>query len=175
MAKPELPTPRSFQPLLAAELKRGRGVIETRLATWPVEKLMKEGYCLRNLDGYWLDNNDPTSNTAVAGFACEPGYELPWHTFQYARPFGLVLRLLLIVPRPGMCVLVSKIDPLMEEGVREGVVIGHSATELHLAFERRWNVDNEKWRYGNELSFLTELTLLMIDLILVHPIARTLA
>ena len=82
MRKPGALISHSFQPLLAAELKLGRGVIETRLATWPVEKLEKEGYCLRNLDGYWLDNHDLTSNTAVAGFACEPGQELPWHTFQ---------------------------------------------------------------------------------------------
>ena len=87
MTKLDWLTLRSFQPLLAAELKQGRGLIETRLTTWPVEKLEKEGYCLRNLDGYWLENKDPTSKTAVAGFACEPGQELPWHAFQYALPF----------------------------------------------------------------------------------------
>ena len=67
-----------------------------------------------------------------------------------------VLRVLLIVPRHGMCVLVSKVDPLMEKETREGVVIGHSATELHVSFEKRWNIDNDKWRCGKKSSFLKE-------------------
>ena len=60
---------------------------------------------------------------------------------------------LLIVPRLGMCVLVSKLDPLVEKESCEGVLIGHSATELHVLFDRRWHIDNEKWRYGEKLSF----------------------
>lgn len=55
-----------------------------------------------------------------------------------------------------MCVLVSRVDPLMEKERCEGVVIGHSATELEVMFERRWNIGNEKWRYGKKLSFLEE-------------------
>ena len=91
MTKPEWLTLYSFQPLLTAELKQGRGVIETRLTTWPVEKLEKEGYCLRNLDGYWQENKDPTSKMVIAGFVCEPGQELPWHAFQYVPPFQFVI------------------------------------------------------------------------------------
>jgi len=64
-----------------------------------------------------------------------------------------IIHALLIVPRHGMCVLVSKVDPLMEKETCEGVVIGHSATELRVMFEKRWNIDNEKWRYGKKLSF----------------------
>ena len=63
-----------------------------------------------------------------------------------------VLRVLFMVPRHGMCVLVSKVNPLMEKETREGFVIGHSASELHVMFERRWKIDNEKWRYGKKLS-----------------------
>lgn len=63
------------------------------------------------------------------------------------------LRVILIVRRPGMCVLVSKVDPLMEKETREGVIVGHSATELHVTFEKRWNIDNEKWRYGKKPWF----------------------
>ena len=65
-----------------------------------------------------------------------------------------IRHILLIVPRPGMCVLVSRVDPLMEKETCEGVLIGHSATELHVMFEKRWYIDNKKWRYGKELSFL---------------------
>jgi hypothetical protein len=65
-----------------------------------------------------------------------------------------VLRVLLIVPRPGMCVLVSKVDPLKEKETCEGFLIGHSATELHVRFEKRWYIDNEKWRYGKKPSFI---------------------
>ena len=92
------------------------------------------------------------------------------------RAFFQVRRVSLIVPRHGMCVLVSKVDPLREEEVREGVIIAHSATELHVKFEKRWNIDNEKWRYGkNPILFETKLMPPIIDLILVHLIARTLA
>jgi len=54
-----------------------------------------------------------------------------------------------------MCVLVSKVDPLMEERC-EGVLIGHSATELHVMFDKRWHIDNQKWRYAKEPSLLKE-------------------
>jgi hypothetical protein len=60
---------------------------------------------------------------------------------------------LLMVPRHGMCVLVSKVDPLMEKATAcEGIVIGHSATELHVMFDKQWGIANEKWRYGNKLA-----------------------
>lgn len=71
------------------------------------------------------------------------------------RAFLQVRRTLLIIPRHGMCVLVSKVDPLMEERC-EGVLIGHSATELHVMFDKRWHIDNQKWRYGKEPSLLKE-------------------
>jgi len=83
--------------------------------------------------------------------------------FPVRAPFQ-VRHVLLIVPRLGMCVLVSKVDPLMEKGTCEGVLIGHSATELHVMFDRRCFIDNEKWRYGKKLTFFErELTLLLID------------
>jgi len=55
-----------------------------------------------------------------------------------------------------MRVLVSKADPLIEKVKQEGVLIGHSATELHVMFEKRWYIENEKWRHGKKLSFLRE-------------------
>ena len=64
-----------------------------------------------------------------------------------------VCPVLLIMPRLGMCVLVSKADPLTEKDSCEGVLIGHSATELHVMFDGRWHLDNKKWRYDKKLSF----------------------
>jgi hypothetical protein len=68
-----------------------------------------------------------------------------------------------------MCVLVSKVDPLMEKKRHEGVLIGHSATELRVMFEKRWNIDNEKWRYGKELLLLRERANVAADRLDIGP------
>ena len=65
--------------MLEAEEKESREIILNRLATWHIDKLKEEGYCLTGLKAFWLTDNH--FGRPVATFTIGPGEPLPEHKF----------------------------------------------------------------------------------------------
>src|ERR1700733_7701971 len=65
--------------MLKAEEEQGREMILNRLATWHIDQLKEEGYCLTGLKAFWLTDNH--KGRPVAAFTLGPGEPLPEHKF----------------------------------------------------------------------------------------------
>ncbi|EIN05865.1 P-loop containing nucleoside triphosphate hydrolase protein [Punctularia strigosozonata HHB-11173 SS5] len=115
-----------FLPLLTAEEAEENAVVNERLASWGLDRLRDEGYCLTGLSAYWL--NATQFGRPVASFSAGPGVELPEHKFDN-----------------GTTVLLSRLDPLQEKPSR-GSVVSRTPTQLHVAFEERLDIEEGVWR-----------------------------
>ncbi|KAH8114864.1 P-loop containing nucleoside triphosphate hydrolase protein [Phellopilus nigrolimitatus] len=107
---------KQFLPLIQAEQEVEEAVVTDRLATWGVEKLKKEGYCLTGVYAYWLDKR--TIGRSVACFNLGAGIPLPHNKFL-----------------EGTQILVSRVDPLKEDDVLKGSVASSAPDGIHISFE----------------------------------------
>ena len=74
----------SFRPLLEAEPKEDEAVLRERLASWPLEKLQDEGYCMTEMQAFWQTKY--RHGKPVAVFQLGPGITLPaHHRFEYVH------------------------------------------------------------------------------------------
>ncbi|KAI6118101.1 P-loop containing nucleoside triphosphate hydrolase protein [Pisolithus sp. B1] len=121
-----------FVPLLEAERREGESVLKERLATWSLPRLREEGYCLTGLSAFWLDT--PHFGRPVACFTHGPGLVFPEHRFQN-----------------GTQVLVSRLDPLREVPYR-GSVMCSTSSQIRIAFEDRFDLDDGLWRIDVGIS-----------------------
>ena len=66
-------------PLLEFEQQSAEAVVRERLSSWSLERLQQEGYCLMNMDAYWLDGGSSNFGVGrfVASFMLGPGELLP--------------------------------------------------------------------------------------------------
>lgn len=64
-----------FMKLLRLEQAEEEAVLKHRLSTWGLERLVREGYCMTGLYGFWLEVND--FGKPVASFSLGPGIILP--------------------------------------------------------------------------------------------------
>jgi hypothetical protein len=69
-----------FRPLLELEQQAHEDVIRNRLSTWSVDRLVEEGYRVRQMVGFWLDVTQ--FGRPVATFSMGPGTSLPWNRFE---------------------------------------------------------------------------------------------
>lgn len=121
-----------FLPLLEAEQAEGEAVLRERLATWSLARLCQEGYCLTELSAFWMDA--PQFGRPVACFLWGPGVVFTEHRFQN-----------------GTQVLVSRFDPLQEAPYR-GSVLSTTASQIRIAFEDKFDLDDGLWRVDVGLS-----------------------
>ncbi|KAI6013193.1 P-loop containing nucleoside triphosphate hydrolase protein [Pisolithus microcarpus] len=121
-----------FLPLLEAERREGESVLKERLATWSLPRLREEGYCLTGVSAFWLDT--PRFGRPVACFTHGPGLVFPDHRFQ-----------------DGTQVLVSRLDPLREVPYR-GSVTCSTSSQIRIAFEDRFDLDDGLWRIDVGIS-----------------------
>ncbi|KAG6328408.1 hypothetical protein ID866_10681 [Astraeus odoratus] len=121
-----------FLPLLEAEQAEGEAVLRERLATWSLSRLCEEGYCLTGLSAFWMDA--PQFGRPVACFLQGPGIVFQEHRFQN-----------------GTQVLVSRLDPLAEVPYR-GSVMSTTPSQIRIAFEEKFDVDDGFWRIDVGLS-----------------------
>lgn len=70
---------RSFLPLIEAEEAIEQRLMTERLSTWDIEKLKKEGYCVTDVHGFWLDRT--SLGRPVAAFRFGAGMALPSNCF----------------------------------------------------------------------------------------------
>ncbi|KAH7882136.1 P-loop containing nucleoside triphosphate hydrolase protein [Phlebopus sp. FC_14] len=115
-----------FLPLLGAEQAEEEAVLRERLSTWSLQRLREEGYCLTDLSAFWMEA--PQFRRPIACFLLGPGIIFPQHRFEN-----------------GTQVLVSRLDPLREVPVR-GSVITTTASQLRVAFEDKFDLDEGSWR-----------------------------
>ncbi|KAI0341280.1 P-loop containing nucleoside triphosphate hydrolase protein [Trametopsis cervina] len=116
-----------FVPMLEAEQAEDEAVLRERLRK-PVQKLEAEGYCIREMNAYWLEA--PKEGKHVAVFRLGPGITLP-HEHKFTK---------------GTQVLISRFDPLKEEPKR-GSIFYDAPSELQIAFLERFDIEPyDDWR-----------------------------
>lgn len=69
-----------FKYLLELEEFEDETLLRERLSQWPLERLRKEGYCIPETRGFWLQANQ--FGRPVAAFSLGPGIKLPEHKFE---------------------------------------------------------------------------------------------
>ncbi|KAG1823050.1 P-loop containing nucleoside triphosphate hydrolase protein [Suillus variegatus] len=116
----------SFLSLLELEQTEDEAVLRERLSTWSSFRLQEEGYTITGLSAFWM--GAPKFGRPVASFSLGPGIDLPEHRFEN-----------------GTQVLVSRFDPLQEPPLR-GSVISKTASQLRIAFEEKFEVEDGCWR-----------------------------
>ncbi|KIP09412.1 hypothetical protein PHLGIDRAFT_22921 [Phlebiopsis gigantea 11061_1 CR5-6] len=125
-------------PLLEFEQQSAEAVVRERLSSWSLERLQEEGYCLMNMDAYWLDGGSSHFGVGrfVANFMLGPGVLLPAeHQFE-----------------SGTQVLVTHLDPLREDP-RRGCIVSATDSQLRVAFNERFNLDEgQPWRLDMSCS-----------------------
>lgn len=131
-------------PLLDSEEAESRNDILERLATWSLERLKAEGYCLTDLSAYWCKANQ--YGRPVAAFQLGPGIIFPENlklecVYAAYMPVGDTN---LNLSRHGMQVLVSRVDPL-EETPYKGSIIQRTKTQLKICFPSTFEIDGP-WR-----------------------------
>lgn len=67
-------------PLLEAEQAEDEAQIKQRLASWSLDRLKQEGYCITGLSAFWLQYAQ--MGRPVATFSLGPGEQLPQHNFE---------------------------------------------------------------------------------------------
>ncbi|KAI0087655.1 P-loop containing nucleoside triphosphate hydrolase protein [Irpex rosettiformis] len=117
-----------FKPLLEAERDEDEAVLRERLASWPLQKLQDEGYCITEMQAFWQDRYK--YGKPVATFHLGPGIALPPHH----RFDG------------GTQVLVTHLGPLRETAQR-GSVLNSTQSQLFVSFPERFKIETKKpWR-----------------------------
>ena len=78
-----------FLPLIEAEQEAEENVIKNRLARWGVQRLINEGYCIRGMQGTWLEKRDkddrPSARFALPVDDAGGEVRLPTNAFTYVR------------------------------------------------------------------------------------------
>ncbi|KAG2076441.1 P-loop containing nucleoside triphosphate hydrolase protein [Suillus decipiens] len=115
-----------FLTLLESEQIEDEAVLRQRLSTWSLVRLKEEGYTLTDLSAFWM--GAPQFGRPVAAFSLGPGVDLPEHRFEN-----------------GTQVLVSRVDPLQESPYR-GSVVSKTASQIRIAFEEKFEVEDGRWR-----------------------------
>ncbi|KAG2035496.1 P-loop containing nucleoside triphosphate hydrolase protein [Suillus americanus] len=115
-----------FLSLLESEQAEDEAVLRERLSTWSLFRLQEEGYAMTGLSAFWM--GAPKFGRFVASFSLGPGIDLPDHRFEN-----------------GTQVLVSRFDPLQEPPLR-GSVLNKTASQLRVAFEEKFEVEDGCWR-----------------------------
>lgn len=115
-----------FLSLLEFEQNEDEAVLRERLSTWSLFRLQEEGYTITGLSAFWM--GAPKFGRPVASFSLGPGIDLPEHRFEN-----------------GTQVLVSRFDPLQEPPLR-GSIISKTASQLRIAFEEKFEVEDGCWR-----------------------------
>ncbi|KAG0707217.1 P-loop containing nucleoside triphosphate hydrolase protein [Suillus ampliporus] len=115
-----------FLSLLESEQAEDEAVLRERLSTWSLFRLREEGYTMTGLSAFWM--GAPKFGRPVASFSLGPGIDLPEHRFEN-----------------GTQVLVSRFDPLQEPPYR-GSVLSSTASQLRVAFEEKFDVEEGCWR-----------------------------
>lgn len=67
--------------LLRLERAEEEAVLKHRLSTWGLQRLVREGYCMTDLYGFWLEANE--FGKPVASFSSGPGVILPDNKLEY--------------------------------------------------------------------------------------------
>ena len=62
-------------PLLDAEQAEDEAVLKERLASWSLQRLQQEGYCITDMYAYWQEQRQ--FGRPVATFSLGPGIALP--------------------------------------------------------------------------------------------------
>ncbi|OAX35034.1 P-loop containing nucleoside triphosphate hydrolase protein [Rhizopogon vinicolor AM-OR11-026] len=115
-----------FLSLLDSEQAEDESVLRERLSSWSLSRLREEGYTMTGLSAFWMDA--PKFGRPVASFSLGPGIDLPEHRFEN-----------------GTQVLVSRFDPLQEPPYR-GSVLGTTTSQLRVAFEDKFDLEEGSWR-----------------------------
>ncbi|KAG1736198.1 P-loop containing nucleoside triphosphate hydrolase protein [Suillus lakei] len=115
-----------FLSLLESEQAEDEAVLRERLSTWSLFRLQEEGYTMTGLSAFWM--GAPKFGRPVASFSLGPGIDLPEHRFEN-----------------GTQVLVSRFDPLQEPPYR-GSVLSRTASQLRVAFEEKFDIEDGCWR-----------------------------
>ncbi|KAG2152811.1 P-loop containing nucleoside triphosphate hydrolase protein [Suillus clintonianus] len=115
-----------FLSLLESEQAEDEAVLRERLSTWSLLRLQEEGYTISGLSAFWM--GAPKFGRPVASFSLGPGIDLPEHRFEN-----------------GTQVLVSRFDPLQEPPHR-GSVLSRTASQLRVAFEEKFDIEDGCWR-----------------------------
>ncbi|KAG1852645.1 P-loop containing nucleoside triphosphate hydrolase protein [Suillus tomentosus] len=115
-----------FLSLLELEQNEDEAVLRERLSTWSLFRLQEEGYTITGLSAFWM--GAPKFGRPIASFSLGPGIDLPEHRFEN-----------------GTQVLVSRFDPLQEPPLR-GSIISKTASQLRIAFEEKFEVEDGCWR-----------------------------
>ena len=76
----EADQPNSFQVMLDAEQQEEEAIVQERLASWSLQRLQSEGYCLTDMAAFWLE--ETRFESSVAAFSLGPGVFLPHHRFE---------------------------------------------------------------------------------------------
>jgi len=120
--------------------------IETRLSSWPMDRLIEEGYCFADMTGFWLDATQ--FGRPVAAFSLGPGIHLPWNRFesvQHKLTASQQLIFIYISTRNGNQVRVSLKDPRSDDAITASVV-SKTASQIRLVFDRRFPLSDDVWR-----------------------------
>lgn len=133
----------SFLPLLAAEQDEAENVLKQRLATWSLNRLKEDGYCLTELSAYWVKENQ--FGRPVASFSLGPGVILPENRFEYVTIDILCMKLTQFYTRNGTQVLISRIDPLREEP-KKGSVLSRTSSSIRVSFNEGFDLEDSSWR-----------------------------
>ncbi|KZV63553.1 hypothetical protein PENSPDRAFT_208228 [Peniophora sp. CONT] len=114
--------------MLDAEQTEEEAIVQERLASWSIQRLKSEGYCLSDMSAFWLE--ETRFESSVAAFSLGPGVALPHHRFEN-----------------GTQVMVSHLDPL-KEPTRRGRVLRTTTSQVQVSFEEKFDLNegNGKWR-----------------------------
>ncbi|KZS89432.1 P-loop containing nucleoside triphosphate hydrolase protein [Sistotremastrum niveocremeum HHB9708] len=117
-----------YLPLLAAEKAESDAVIKRRLQSWPLSKLISNGYCITGLKAFWLDKTNLGKPTGQFWFG--PGHKLPTNQFNV-----------------GHQVYITRNGPLEPDASNLifGPVIESSDTYIRVALENRVSLQGV-WR-----------------------------
>ena len=66
--------------MLDAEQAEEESIVQERLASWSLQRLKSEGYCLTDMSAFWLEAT--RFDSSVAAFSLGPGIALPHHRFE---------------------------------------------------------------------------------------------
>ena len=66
--------------MLDAEQAEEEAIVKERLASWSIQRLKSEGYCLTDMSAFWLE--ETRFEKSVAAFSLGPGVVLPHNRFE---------------------------------------------------------------------------------------------
>ncbi|PSS22633.1 hypothetical protein PHLCEN_2v3060 [Hermanssonia centrifuga] len=113
--------------MIEAEQSEEQEVLRERLASWSLDRLQQEGYCITGLSAFWQERQQ--FGRPVASFFMGPGIMLPSeHRFDN-----------------GTQVLVTRLDPLKEEPQR-GSIVSTTDSQLRVSFTEKFELDEGIWR-----------------------------